>query len=83
MFGLPAIATDLADLVAGHPNAPSVLARLHHRLTVIPERGACAHPDGAVQLAASALEVFQADLSEHLNGRPCLRASEPPLFPLP
>ncbi|MDT5173293.1 MAG: hypothetical protein QOG37_544 [Mycobacterium sp.] len=83
MFGLPAIATDLADLVAGHSNARSVLARLHRRLTVIPGRGACAHPDGAVQLAASALEVFQTDLSEHLNGRPCLRASEPPLFHLP
>lgn len=83
MFGLPAIATDLADLTAGHPDAPTVLARLRRRLAVIPGRGACAHPDGAVQLTASALRVFHADLAEHLDGRPCARAGDPPLFPLP
>jgi NADH:ubiquinone oxidoreductase subunit F (NADH-binding) len=82
-FGLPAIATDLTQLVAGHPNAPTVLERLHHRLGVIPGRGACAHPDGAARLTASALHVFKADLHHHIHGHPCPSANHPPLFPIP
>ncbi|OLR94719.1 hypothetical protein BJP25_10830 [Actinokineospora bangkokensis] len=69
-FGLPAIAADLAALAAG--GAPAeVVARLRRRLGVIPGRGACAHPDGAVRLAASALRVFSDDIAAHAHGR-CL-----------
>jgi NADH:ubiquinone oxidoreductase subunit F (NADH-binding) len=72
MFGLPAVAQDLADLADG--NADTGLAeRLKYRLGVIPGRGACTHPDGTVRLAASALEVFAADADEHLMGRSCGR----------
>jgi NADH:ubiquinone oxidoreductase subunit F (NADH-binding) len=56
MFGLPAIAADFADLAARRPGP--ALSRLRRRLGVIPGRGACGHPDGAVRLAASALRVF-------------------------
>jgi NADH:ubiquinone oxidoreductase subunit F (NADH-binding) len=56
MFGLPAIADDFAELAARRPGP--ALARLRRRLGVIPGRGACGHPDGAVRLAASALRVF-------------------------
>jgi NADH:ubiquinone oxidoreductase subunit F (NADH-binding) len=70
MFGLRAIAEDLETAAAGQMD-PQLHDRLRKRLDVIPERGACAHPDGAVQLATSALEVFRRDLTNHLYGRPC------------
>lgn len=55
IFGLPAISTDMRDLVRGDLRA---YPRLRRRLPVIAGRGACAHPTGAVSLAASALEIF-------------------------
>ncbi len=72
MFGLPAIAADLAALVAGDPAAPE---RLRRRLPVIDGRGGCAHPDGAVALAGSALAALsgplRGHLDAHLRGGPC------------
>jgi len=67
MFGLSAIAVDFAELVRGG----DATGRLARRLPVIAGRGACAHPDGAVRLATSALRVFAADVSAHLSGRGC------------
>ncbi|MDT7611462.1 MAG: hypothetical protein QOG96_5965 [Pseudonocardiales bacterium] len=72
MFGLPAVAADLHALAEGTGRA-ELLERLRRRLGVIPGRGACGHPDGAVRLAASALEVFADDVAEHADGRPCRR----------
>jgi NADH:ubiquinone oxidoreductase subunit F (NADH-binding) len=72
MFGLPAVAADLHALAEGTGRA-ELLERLRRRLGVIPGRGACGHPDGAVRLAASALEVFADDVAEHADGRPCGR----------
>jgi NADH:ubiquinone oxidoreductase subunit F (NADH-binding) len=69
-FGLPAIASDFAQLAAGRPEGDTV-ARLEQRLSVIPGRGACRHPDGAVRLAASALAAFAADVPGHAAGHPC------------
>jgi len=71
------------NLTLGRRDAPVALERLTRRLGVIPGRGACAHPDGAVRLTTSALRVFAADLGEHVRGRPCRGAGDPPLFPLP
>jgi NADH:ubiquinone oxidoreductase subunit F (NADH-binding) len=79
MFGLPAIAEDMTRIAEGCATSGQ-LHRLWSRLGVIPGRGACAHPDGAAGLAASALEVFADDLTEHLAGRPCPAAADP--FPL-
>jgi NADH:ubiquinone oxidoreductase subunit F (NADH-binding) len=73
MFGLPAIAGDFAQLASGRPEG-DVLARLDRRLGVIPGRGACRHPDGAVRLASSALRAFWADARAHAAGRPCAGA---------
>ncbi len=69
-FGLPAIADDFAQLAAGRPE-DGVLDRLHRRLGVIPGRGACRHPDGAVRLATSALNAFASDVRAHAAGHPC------------
>lgn len=82
MFGLPAIADDFTSLVLGGRAAALAGQRLRTRLSVIPGRGACAHPDGAVRLAASALRCFADDLRAHLAGRPCAWAAHPAL-PLP
>ena len=79
-FGLPAITDDLTQLVTT-PHEPAAVARLTRRLGVIAGRGACAHPDGAVRLARSALSTFAVDLEAHRRGRPCRGATHP--FPLP
>lgn len=82
MFGLPAIAADFDRVVVGARDAPEALHRLRARLPVITGRGACAHPDGAVRLAASALATFEPDLRAHLDGHPCPWTRRPTL-PLP
>ncbi|MET9264230.1 NADH-ubiquinone oxidoreductase-F iron-sulfur binding region domain-containing protein [Amycolatopsis sp. NPDC004079] len=67
MFGLPAIAADFTDLLSGR----DATARLARRLPLLTGRGACAHPDGAVRLAASALRVFASDVHAHLTAGSC------------
>ena len=80
MFGLPAIAADLAALAAGDRGA---LTRLRRRLPIIDGRGACGHPDGTVALAASALGSITSHepghLERHLGGHGCRPSSVVPL----
>ncbi|MGV9672610.1 NADH-ubiquinone oxidoreductase-F iron-sulfur binding region domain-containing protein [Gordonia sp. NPDC003504] len=58
MFGLPAIASTVADLRnADDPGAASHLTR---RVAMVRGRGACRFPDGVADFVASALEVFGA-----------------------
>ena len=83
MFGLPAIADDLDRLVVGARDAPDALRCLRGRLPVIEGRGACAHPDGAVRLAASALVAFEPDVRAHATGHPCAGTRRRPQLPLP
>jgi NADH:ubiquinone oxidoreductase subunit F (NADH-binding) len=71
MFGLPAIAGDLAQLAAGRAGGDP-FDRLQRRFAQIWGRGACRHPDGAVRMAASALRTFAADAHAHARRRPCL-----------
>ncbi|QNK81464.1 NADH-ubiquinone oxidoreductase-F iron-sulfur binding region domain-containing protein [Nakamurella sp. PAMC28650] len=81
MFGLPAIAEDMAALAGGDRSA---VARLGRRLPVIDKRGGCGHPDGAVALAASALRALRGPEAVHLDGHlrhgPC--RSPAPVVPL-
>ncbi|MEA5360103.1 NADH-ubiquinone oxidoreductase-F iron-sulfur binding region domain-containing protein [Amycolatopsis sp., V23-08] len=67
MFGLPAVAADFAELVRGG----DATGRLARRVPLLSGRGACAHPDGAARLAASALRTFAADVGAHLAGGRC------------
>jgi len=73
MFGLPAVAQDLAQLAAGRPGGDP-LDRLERRFAQITGRGACRHPDGAIRMAGSALTAFAADVHAHSRHRPCLAA---------
>ncbi len=70
VYGLPAIADDLKRLGRGQADR-QLLLRLARRLGEVDGRGACRHPDGAVRLARSALQVFAADVDAHMAGRPC------------
>ena len=55
VYGLPAIADDMARLAHGRVDA-GLMARLDRRLREVNGRGACRHPDGAVSLVRSALQ---------------------------
>jgi NADH:ubiquinone oxidoreductase subunit F (NADH-binding) len=70
VFGLPAIADDMARLADGHVDAV-LMPRLLRRLDEVSGRGACRHPDGAVGLVRSALNVFAGDVAAHSRGKPC------------
>jgi NADH:ubiquinone oxidoreductase subunit F (NADH-binding) len=76
VYGLPAIADDLARLARGRVDV-ALTARLDRRLQEVNGRGACRHPDGAVQLVRSALSVFAADVRVHADGAPCPHADRP------
>lgn len=67
-FGLAAVADGMNRLATGHASAADVRL-LEHRLGIIPGRGACRHPDGAVRFAATALTVHEAEVVAHLTGR--------------
>jgi NADH:ubiquinone oxidoreductase subunit F (NADH-binding) len=71
-FGLPAVASDFADL-AWRP-AASRGNRLRERIGLLPGRGACKHPDGAARLAASALRTFAHEVQRHRAHGPCAAA---------
>jgi NADH:ubiquinone oxidoreductase subunit F (NADH-binding) len=70
VYGLPAIAHDLASLARGRGDA-DLVPRLEGRLHQVDGRGACRHPDGAVRLVRSALRVFASDVVAHGAGAPC------------
>ncbi len=67
MFGVPAVAAQFGDLAAGRL-ARADVPLLHHRLGLLPGRGACRFPDGVSRYAASALRVFAAEVDAHLAG---------------
>jgi NADH:ubiquinone oxidoreductase subunit F (NADH-binding) len=70
VYGLPAVAGDMARLARGQVDA-HLMERLGRRLAEVNGRGACRHPDGAVSLVRSALAVFAEDVRSHLRGAPC------------
>ena len=70
LFGLDAIAGDLADLARAEPVD---LARLRNRLALAPGRGACAHPTGVAGFVVSALTAFADEVAHHAAGKLCGR----------
>jgi NADH:ubiquinone oxidoreductase subunit F (NADH-binding) len=82
VYGLPAIADDMARLARGRVDV-ALMARLDRRLQEVNGRGACRHPDGAVQLVRSALNVFAADVRVHADGAPCAHTDRPTQLRLP
>lgn len=80
--GLPAIADVLRRLAVG-PWDDRAWPALQRWLSVVPGRGACGLPDGAVSFVRSALAAFEADVAAHRRGRPCAAVTNRPFLPLP
>ena len=80
--GLPSIAAALRGLATGHWDDRQ-WPMLERWLSVVPGRGACRHPDGAVRFVATALSTFAADVARHRTSGPCPAASAPAWLPVP
>ena len=74
-FGLSAIAAATQRLATRSPQADD-LDRIDRWSGQLMGRGACHHPDGAVGLLRSALELFADDFAEHQRRR-CRTVSRP------
>lgn len=82
MFGLPELSRYMSDIARGDGQQKAVDA-IQNRAALLFGRGSCHHPDGAILQALSALDVFEADLTAHLRGTPCLGAHAERIFPIP
>jgi len=82
VFGLPALAQLVDDIVNGKSRRADLRRLLGHAAS-IRGRGACGHPTGAVNLVESALETFAPELAMHLRGEVCDTLDGPTPFPLP
>ena len=81
VFGLADIANGFGHFAAGksgHCDTASPTRQARPDLCTIVRwardiegRGACRHPDGAVRLLKSALDVFADDVARHLSGEAC------------
>jgi NADH:ubiquinone oxidoreductase subunit F (NADH-binding) len=83
VLGLPELAERFNALVDGQGSRRH-LRRITELAVSIRGRGACSHPDGAVQLAETALEVFGAEVRSHARrgscpGRRCTASSGLPV----
>ena len=77
--GLDALAGTLEDIARGA--APT--REVDRLAALVARRGACGHPDGAVNLILSALDAFAADFAEHARLGPCDSCSTRAELPLP
>jgi NADH:ubiquinone oxidoreductase subunit F (NADH-binding) len=75
VFGLSAIATATQRLATQTPQ-PGELDRIVRWSGLLSDRGACHHPEGAVILVRSALQLFADDFAAHQRRR-CLTVSRP------
>ncbi|HEX9030575.1 MAG TPA: NADH-ubiquinone oxidoreductase-F iron-sulfur binding region domain-containing protein [Streptosporangiaceae bacterium] len=82
IFGLPALADALVDL-GYHGASRDAASRITRLVPLVEGRGACRHPDGATQLAASALTAFGHDVRWHDERGPCFGVRRAPLLPVP
>jgi NADH:ubiquinone oxidoreductase subunit F (NADH-binding) len=80
--GLRAIAGELAAVAAGHDDGRG-LARIERWAALVPRRGACRLPDGAVRFLRSALEVFPTEFAQHAQRGPCRACARPLTLSVP
>ena len=79
--GLHALAAELGQFWAG--GGENAAQRVQRVAALVQRRGACGHPDGAVRMVLSALEVFAADFADHARNGACDACSRGPELPLP
>lgn len=82
LHGLDALAGSIEEVAAGAARGKA-RQRIAHFATLVRGRGACGHPDGAVRLTVSALEVFAADFADHAKHGICDACARPSELPLP
>jgi NADH:ubiquinone oxidoreductase subunit F (NADH-binding) len=80
--GLGALAGAVMQMAHGRAG-PGVEDDVARWSAIVPGRGACHHPDGAVRFALSALEVFAEEFAQHRQRGPCAYCSAPNLLPIP
>ena len=78
VHGLRAVAETMARLAKGEAD-PSDVSRLLRWCDQIVGRGACHHPDGAVNNLRTALTTFADDVERHACGRACAGLGARPL----
>jgi NADH:ubiquinone oxidoreductase subunit F (NADH-binding) len=71
--GLAAI-SETMDRIAVSDAVPTDVDRVQRWIAMVRDRGACHHPDGAVELLSSALTVFGDHLRLHVSGQRCFGA---------
>ncbi len=82
IHGLDALARAIEEVAGGMPGAQA-RQRIERLASLTARRGACAHPDGAVNLILSALGSFDAQFAEHARHGPCDHCARPPELPMP
>jgi NADH:ubiquinone oxidoreductase subunit F (NADH-binding) len=80
--GLDALAMTVEEIAGGIAQARAG-QRIERLASLTARRGACGHPDGAVNLILTALETFEAALAEHARDGPCDDCARPPELPMP
>lgn len=78
VHGLRAIAEATSRLAVGDADRGD-LTRIQRWSDQIVGRGACHHPDGAVNQLRTALETFAADVARHVSGHACSGLGATPL----
>ena len=82
LHGLDALAEQVATVASGH-GGRGTSQRLNRLAELATGRGACAHPDGAVNCLLSALETFEHEFADHARRGPCAACAAPPALPFP
>ena len=81
LHGLPHLADQFAA-IARPRRSRRARRQLHDTADLLRGRGACAHPDGSLRFALSALTAFRSELDEHASGR-CTARSRRAVLPIP
>jgi NADH:ubiquinone oxidoreductase subunit F (NADH-binding) len=82
MHGLDALAASVEQIAAGSANAAAG-QHIGRLASLVARRGACGHPDGAVNVILSAVEAFQTQFAQHARHGPCDACTRPAELPLP
>jgi NADH:ubiquinone oxidoreductase subunit F (NADH-binding) len=80
--GLQALSRTVEGLAAGAAEDGST-GRVERLASLVAGRGACAHPDGAVNFTLSALDAFAAEFADHARHGPCGACASSAELPLP
>ena len=78
VHGLGAVGEAMSRLAVGDADRGD-LVRMHRWAGQIVGRGACHHPDGAINNLRTALDAFAGDVDRHVSGRPCPNLGATPL----